>query len=397
MRLSASLLPAVLGIVSAASESASVYLLGADELPSSNPPTLNPQQARLVFAQRLGVSQYHAISPENAEDSTLSYINQFGGQRESLFEDLAKDQASELVLVVDGVSSSSAEPLLKAWKQIKPAFSISNPPATSTNKKLVLDLNIQSGQQQKCALEDAVNPYEAKCWSGKSKVIHFDLGGKDGSKIEELMEAQKRLIQWAKKEEMNTMVVLIPDSARSSKSFKTYGSYEMPSQARLGARQAEEIMSETPPASSSPAMSKSKQVKTSNSTGNTGGPVLGVPALCHQSMEACNNATNGCSGHGECYKKFGTPGKSACFTCGCVAQNETFAYGNNGEKRGFRLVEYGGAACQKRDVSSAFWLIATSSVVMMGLVGWAIGMLFSIGEEKLPGVIGAGVSSNRAK
>jgi len=32
---------------------------------------------------------------------------------------------------------------------------------------------------------------------------------------------------------------------------------------------------------------------------------------------------------------------------------------------------------------------------MMGLVGWAIGMIFSIGEEKLPGVIGAGVSSNR--
>jgi hypothetical protein len=31
----------------------------------------------------------------------------------------------------------------------------------------------------------------------------------------------------------------------------------------------------------------------------------------------------------------------------------------------------------------------------MGLVGWGIGMLFSIGEEKLPGVIGAGVSSNR--
>jgi len=30
---------------------------------------------------------------------------------------------------------------------------------------------------------------------------------------------------------------------------------------------------------------------------------------------------------------------------------------------------------------------------MIGLVGWGIGLLFSIGEEKLPGVIGAGVSS----
>jgi hypothetical protein len=58
------------------------------------------------------------------------------------------------------------------------------------------------------------------------------------------MAAQKRLAQWAKKEEMNTFVALMPESARSSKTpSKPYGSYENPSQARLGARQAEEIMS----------------------------------------------------------------------------------------------------------------------------------------------------------
>lgn len=58
------------------------------------------------------------------------------------------------------------------------------------------------------------------------------------------MEAQKRLIKWAKKEEMNTVVILMPESARSSKSIKSYGSYEVPSQARLGSRQVEEVMSE---------------------------------------------------------------------------------------------------------------------------------------------------------
>jgi hypothetical protein len=30
---------------------------------------------------------------------------------------------------------------------------------------------------------------------------------------------------------------------------------------------------------------------------------------------------------------------------------------------------------------------------MVGIIGWSIGMMYSIGEEKLPGVIGAGVSS----
>jgi hypothetical protein len=221
------------------------------------------------------------------------------------------------------------------------------------------------------------------------------------------MAAQKRLIQWAKKEEMNTIVVLMPESARLSMSpSKPYGSYEVPSRVRLGARQAEEIISESATASKlmllimlpqeylqytmliSPASSPAKpHTVQSNSTS---GPILGVPPVCHASIDSCLNATNHCSGHGKCYQKSNT-----CVTCGCVPQNETFAYGNDGEKRGYRFVYYGGAACQKRDVSTAFWLIATFTVVMVGLVGWAIGMLFSIGEEKLPGIIGAGVSSNR--
>ena len=60
--------------------------------------------------------------------------------------------------------------------------------------------------------------------------------------------------------------------------------------------------------------------------------------------------------------------------------------------KGQRTTYWGGAACQKEDVSSQFWILAGFSVLLMGLVGWAIGMMFSIGNEKLPGVIGAGVA-----
>lgn len=177
MRLSTALLPALVATASAASEPASVYIFGASSANPSNPPSLTPEQARLVFAQRLGVSQFHGLGDVSA--STLKYINHFGGrQEEALFGDASRDQAAELVLVVEGVSKKSAEPLLSAWESIKPAFTISSPPATSANKKLVLDLNKQAGEQQECALEDAINPYEVKCWSGKSKVIHFDVGSK---------------------------------------------------------------------------------------------------------------------------------------------------------------------------------------------------------------------------
>lgn len=61
------------------------------------------------------------------------------------------------------------------------------------------------------------------------------------------MAARERLIKWAKKEEMNTVIVLMPESSRSTKkiSSKPYGSYDVPSQVRLDARQIEEIISES--------------------------------------------------------------------------------------------------------------------------------------------------------
>jgi hypothetical protein len=176
MKLSTSLLlPALLGAASAEPD-ATVYIFQGDELPStSKPPTLSPEQARLVFAQRLGVAQYHGL--EDASESTLSYINKFGGNRNSLFLDSPKDKARELILIVEGVSSKTAEPLLNAWSSINPTFMIANPPSLKANKKLVGDLNEQSGHKgQNCPFEDAINPFDAACWNGKSKVMHLDLG-----------------------------------------------------------------------------------------------------------------------------------------------------------------------------------------------------------------------------
>jgi hypothetical protein len=204
------------------------------------------------------------------------------------------------------------------------------------------------------------------------------------------MAVQERIIRFAKNGEMNIAVVLMPKSSKSPKCRSPpHGS-----QAHLGRReQAEEPITELPESSSAPP-SHSKQLKTSK-TSFDDEPITGVPPLCHPSLDSCISSTNNCSGHGECYKKYGsaddTDASPGCFTCGCIAQSETFSLENG--KKGFRITYWGGAACQKKDVSGPFWLIAIFSVVMVGLVSWSIGLLFSIGEEKLPGVIGAGVSS----
>jgi hypothetical protein len=177
MKLSTSLLvPAFIGAASAGFN-ADVYIFqGEESLQTSKPPTLTPEQARLVLAQRIGSSQYHDLS--TSSESTLAFINSFGGTQESLFEDAPTDKAAELVLIVEGVDEKITDSLLKLWTSVKPAFSISNPPSMRENKQLVKDLNNQSGQTKDCQLEEAINPFDVNCWDAKSKVIHYDLGDK---------------------------------------------------------------------------------------------------------------------------------------------------------------------------------------------------------------------------
>jgi hypothetical protein len=183
MRLSTGLLlPFFISAASAISD-AKVYIFQGEDFPnSSTPPTLSPEEARLVFAQRLGVSEYHGLG--DASESTLSYINKFGGPQEALFQDLAQDKAAELVLIVEGISSKTAEPLLNEWLSIKPAFTISNPPSSSSNLRLARELQAQIGTTiPTCPFEDTINPFDKKCWNGKSKVMQIDLASGTVSRL----------------------------------------------------------------------------------------------------------------------------------------------------------------------------------------------------------------------
>jgi hypothetical protein len=207
------------------------------------------------------------------------------------------------------------------------------------------------------------------------------------------MAAQQKFIKYAKNGDMNVMVVLMPKSSGSSNAAKhPYGSYEKASQnpiVKARREPAEEPMTESPFLVSSPMYSK--QVKATNSSGNSSKPLKGVIPACFSSRDACVAMTNNCSGRGNCYKKYSNAdSKVSCFTCGCRAQNTTFMF--QGSNRS-TLKYYGGSACQKEDISAPFWLITIFTVVMVGLISWGVGLMFSIGEEKLPGVIGAGVSS----
>src|SRR5450756_2142790 len=112
------------------------------------------------------------------------------------------------------------------------------------------------------------------------------------------MSAKERLIRFANKGEMNVVVVLMPESSRTSKSpSNPYGRYEKVSQSPIGRRQAEEPMIDDV---FTPSASRNKQVKASDSADDSTvepvEPITGVPPLCHSSLDACVSATNNCSG-----------------------------------------------------------------------------------------------------
>lgn len=116
--------------------------------------------------------------------------------------------------------------------------------------------------------------------------------------------------------------------------------------------------------------------------------------VCHSTNSSCAEATGNCSGHGFCDRKYGSKddgASSECFACKC---QETVEKKEDGT---MRTVRWGGAACQQKDLSSAFWLTAGITIMIVTAVGIAMGMLFSVGQEELPGVISAGVGPTRPK
>lgn len=174
-------------------------------------------------------------------------------------------------------------------------------------------------------------------------------------------------------------VVLLPQSDANS---KPQDWLDKPQELRR--RQAEQVISAPEEAAESKATTS--PAPTSTAPSHHKGP---IPA-CFNSAESCMEATDSCSGRGNCTNKYGEAPADpkegdVCYVCRCIG---------TASKSG-DVKHWGGPTCGKQDVSVPFWLFVTSGVLLAGIVYFAIGLLYSIGEEQLPGVIGAGVSRSK--
>jgi hypothetical protein len=119
MRLTSlsSLLVAASATLTAASAVGKVFIYdhdGSSSPRTSNPETIDAQTARLIFAERLGLSQFHTLS--TVDDEAIRRINDFGGRQRPIFAtDKPAEGPSKVMIVIEGVDEPMSM-LILGWE-----------------------------------------------------------------------------------------------------------------------------------------------------------------------------------------------------------------------------------------------------------------------------------------
>lgn len=100
-----------------------------------------------------------------------------------------------------------------------------------------------------------------------------------------------------------------------------------------------------------------------------------LAGTCFTSAKDLEEATNECSGHGKAVKT--SRGGRPCYRCQCKAT----------EVRKGKKTYWAGAACEKKDVSTEFVLLASSVLLLVLVSAGSVYFLYSQGSEELPGTL----------
>ncbi|KAI5307339.1 hypothetical protein KEM56_006935 [Ascosphaera pollenicola] len=121
-----------------------------------------------------------------------------------------------------------------------------------------------------------------------------------------------------------------------------------------------------------------------------------IMPLCYASNSTCNDVTQNCSGHGYCYQKSSSKnsvGNKDCFACKCL-KTVVSRYADGRPKK---TIQWGGPACQKKDVSTPFFIFTILTIIVVLAITGGVRLLFRMGQEELPSVLSAGVAAKAQK
>jgi hypothetical protein len=289
-------------------------------------------------------------------------------------------------------------------------FDIATPPSAADNNRLIQDFARQAEslpapldpkkQTYKSALEiESIIPSNTKLHTYNEYLNVLRLDKTDNIAFEDVRVLLTRAMETALKQGFSVTAVVMPVSGTHAKrAANAWGTYAQPAVNGARRENPEAVLSLYSEPSSSPApVSDLEDFPTIFAQANDQGPVRGILPSCFTSQSSCEKQTHNCSSHGACklLHKGRGEGKDRqtldCYGCACVPTVK-----HVGEDKGMEskktVTYWGGPACQKKDISVQFWLFVATGVVLAFLVSSGIGMLYSMGAEELPSVIGAGVS-----
>lgn len=188
----------------------------------------------------------------------------------------------------------------------------------------------------------------------------------------------------------NSATIIYSSESLSDDPVGRWGTYEMPGAQSLLRKRSQPI--EAPLELDTIAPLRQSANPAISVLANSSKAVVGILPACFASQSLCVSVTRNCSGHGLCKHKYtdktanSKSSASECYSCECSVQR------TKNEKGQTVTTQWGGPACQKKDVSTQFWLLALFTVGLVFVVMFAIGQIMAMGGQELPSVIGAGVS-----
>jgi hypothetical protein len=290
-------------------------------------------------------------------------------------------------------------------------FTISSAPSPADNNRLIQDFVSQAEslpepldpkkRTYKAAFEiESLLPANTTLHTYNEYLNIFRVNKNDNITGENMHNLLISVLEKAKEVGFAVTTVTMPAPAAHAKRVaNSWGTYALPGANGARRENPEALLSlnSVPSSSPAPPVSDLEDFPIISALANDKGPVRGILPNCFKSQSACEKQTHNCSSHGECklLHKGRGEGKDRqtldCYGCACVPTKE-----HVGEDKGMeskqKVTYWGGPACQKKDISVQFWLFVATGVVLAFLVSSGIGMLYSMGSEELPSVIGAGVS-----
>ncbi|KAH7924219.1 hypothetical protein BV22DRAFT_1067197 [Leucogyrophana mollusca] len=363
-------IPAICLLLVGASQAANVYLTPSEALPSR----LSPKSASLVISRHLGLEQFEAIGLGDSGENYAALL----GERDFIGE----GTKNALFLVVDEAYSEDIIP-----PTMQPAFSISGSPAPSSLSSLVSTYLQRARHAYSLVYSDLSVPSK-----GLPRVL--DIFSAPTPANEAFLSEVLALTEFLEvisddkfaAVELNGLTQLAAAYGRSSEQYIT-ATHTIRALIETGAADTRNriavlalpLMSVTQSKRQPPQQSPLPIPDTPDS------PPERRVSTCLTTASACANATNTCSGRGECVSTL--KAGQECFVCSCSTTKNS-----NGQTE-----NWAGAMCERKDVSGPFVLIAGTVIALILLMGASVSLLYSIGSYQLPSILTGGVAGGVRK